>query len=427
MKYIIAIFLALAPVASAQDTMATLFTPMPAAWDNAQVMGTTTLGNGDVVVYGYGQFLPDPAPQHGCILRGGQVLPLPWEIPPNTVAIIQNADGIVYTSGSLGVYKINGSTYEQIVSSTNLLRALYLHDGVLYFGGTVATIDTMFGNMGSYTIATGEIASTLLPGDIRDVVSYIMPSGEEYLVALSSEKGSSIQILDFNLQKVSLPNSTIESLGAYIGREMLIIDGKLYVTCWEYAGNNGYLCAFDGYKWEPSPNIGAVSKLWVSPTGEIYITGSIHYDNYRMSVVRSYTTAEFKELEDDKARSIMSNVFAVEIFMAWQANHMYIILPSGSWVEGYQFSGHHFFRLDSEAPEQIRPLDILVYPNPSNGNFTVELPSRVLEYLEIYDIQGNLVYREAVFGRKFSFSLNLERGTYILKCGEYTGKIIIAH
>jgi|GEM_PF-6269186 hypothetical protein len=427
MKYILCLFLALAQVASAQDTVDTLFTPMPAAWDDAQVMGTTTLGNGDVVVYGYGQFLPEPAPLNGCIIRDGELLPLPWEIPPNTAAIVQNADGTIYTSGSLGVYKIIGNTYEQIVPSTSLLRALYLHDGVLYFGGTVATIDTLFGNIGSYSIATGEIASTLLPGDIRDIVSYTMPTGEEYLVALSSEKGSSIQILDFDLKKISLPNSTIESLGAYIGREMLIIDGKLYVTCWEYEGNNGYLCVYDGYKWELSPNIGGVSKLWTSPTGEIYITGSIHYDNRRMSVVRAHTTAEFEELEDDKTRSIKSSMFGVEIFLTWQDDRMYVVLPSGSWVEGYQFSGHHFFRLDDEVPSYVRPENIAVYPNPSSGECTVELPTRVLEYLEIYDMVGNLVYREAVYGRKFNLSLNLERGTYILKCGEYKGKIIIAH
>ncbi len=70
-----------------------------------------------------------------------------------------------------------------------------------------------------------------------------------------------------------------------------------------------------------------------------------------------------------------------------------------------------------------------VFPNPSNGVFTLELPQGVSnKYAVISDIQGRVVKSFSIAKGQRNFKLDLqdcEQGVYFLQIGSYTKKIII--
>ena len=59
--------------------------------------------------------------------------------------------------------------------------------------------------------------------------------------------------------------------------------------------------------------------------------------------------------------------------------------------------------------------NIKVYPNPSRGNFTVELIRPINGLLTIYDIQGRLLMSKTVSGSEIELHLTFSPGTYILR------------
>ena len=59
--------------------------------------------------------------------------------------------------------------------------------------------------------------------------------------------------------------------------------------------------------------------------------------------------------------------------------------------------------------------DWSVYPNPNNGNFTVQANNKFDE-LEIIDISGKIIYKTiSTDNNLFSVSINLESGMYFLR------------
>lgn len=65
--------------------------------------------------------------------------------------------------------------------------------------------------------------------------------------------------------------------------------------------------------------------------------------------------------------------------------------------------------------EEKKPADISVYPNPSNGIFTVEVQQQ-MQYIEVIDLTGKCVYSRQVNGSLLSTTIqpNLPQGAYLL-------------
>jgi hypothetical protein len=58
---------------------------------------------------------------------------------------------------------------------------------------------------------------------------------------------------------------------------------------------------------------------------------------------------------------------------------------------------------------------LLVYPSPSNGNFTVELPSLGTNaFISLVDFSGREVYRSSLTEARTNFDLQLNNGMYMV-------------
>jgi hypothetical protein len=67
-----------------------------------------------------------------------------------------------------------------------------------------------------------------------------------------------------------------------------------------------------------------------------------------------------------------------------------------------------------------------VYPNPSNGQFTLLLDKEGPENYSLYDQQGRVVKVGSLTGKKTTIALELNNGMYFLKVGNKVAKVQVA-
>jgi hypothetical protein len=81
-----------------------------------------------------------------------------------------------------------------------------------------------------------------------------------------------------------------------------------------------------------------------------------------------------------------------------------------------------------QAPPPPEILQPLLYPNPNNGSFTLELPTGFTGYAEIYDVRGSVIFKTGLIANEniININLNLAPGLYILRIPGYQNiKLII--
>lgn len=67
--------------------------------------------------------------------------------------------------------------------------------------------------------------------------------------------------------------------------------------------------------------------------------------------------------------------------------------------------------------------NISIYPNPSNGSFTIDYNNIDAEEIQLTDLLGNLILCERIKNKEKILIDNLERGIYILSIKDKEGKI----
>ncbi len=420
MKYILLLFVAFAGIANAQR-----FTPIYTDWsNNSYVNNVTSLSSGDIIVYGNGEFLPSPSPPDGFIIRGKKIAPLDWAIPNNTQIIIEH-NGTIYLGGALGVGYITDGHYQKLVTTEAHIFAMCVYRGSLYFGGTLGDINGTNGNIGKYNLSTGELTvDSLADNAVKSIVPFAKAGEDTSLYVLCDTKGFGLFKLDQNLNPIDM-NSEESAPKSYVGIEMKIWKNQLIVICW--GGNNdGYVGTYDGYdEWEFSHNINSPSKISISPTDELCISGTVFTDSGKFVLSKFETVNEFIELDDENGRSLQSvTLVGPKVFLAWDRTSTFVIMNDGTWIEDYP-DYLHVFRLDNM---EILPADdMAIYPNPNDGNFSVMIPGRFYDYVSITDINGKRIFFEPIFGNKFDISVEVSPGIYFIQCGnkKYRQKIII--
>lgn len=418
MKHILIVFLALVQVASAQT-----FTPIPNNWDGASANGIATYRDSIHIVYGSGQFLKSPAPKNGCILKNGIAEPLPWELPYNTTAIVTTDHDEMYIASTLGIFVLYDDSVTEILRNTSATYALCYYDNSLYFGGTYGFIGNTEGNLARYNLLTGEVTVLSVPGTIKSIAAYPNSSGDTVLYALSSERGHGLQKFSLDLTSLSMTDEE-SNPAAYSGRSMIVWNNKLVIACLE-PGYSGYIGWYDGHEWEFSHNLVSPEALHVSQKGELYATGALFENDSIYAIARVFTPNEITELCDAEYRRVIPSYFGQEVFLAWDTDRTYVVLNEGAWVDGYT-DNMHMFRIDSETG--VRPESVIAFPNPTSGELYIDFPTRVLDILYIYTIDGRKVHEEITWGLHTKLDVNaLQNGIYIVTCGKYRTKIIIAH
>jgi hypothetical protein len=58
---------------------------------------------------------------------------------------------------------------------------------------------------------------------------------------------------------------------------------------------------------------------------------------------------------------------------------------------------------------------INIYPNPTNGQFFIEMGDKKFTTIRVYNLLGNLVYQTNIVDNKIQINLDLPDGNYILK------------
>ena len=64
-------------------------------------------------------------------------------------------------------------------------------------------------------------------------------------------------------------------------------------------------------------------------------------------------------------------------------------------------------------PKQI----LSVYPNPSNGNFTIETSDNLLQQMQISDATGALILSQQIQSKTVVDASNLKEGVYNIRIG----------
>ena len=418
-KYILILIL----VAFELTAIAQKFTPVYTDWsNNAYVNNVTTLSSGDIIVYGNGEFLPSPAPPEGFQIRDKKIIPLDWEIPNNTEIIIEY-NGTIYLGGALGIGMIVNDHYQKLITTEAHIFAMCVYRGSLYFGGTIGDMSGVRGNIAKYKLSTGELTvDSLADNAVKSIVPFAKSGEDTSLYVLCDTKGAAFLKLDGDLNSISM-ESEESAPKSYTGIEMKIWNNQLVVICWG-ENNDGYIGTYDGYdEWGFSRDINRPSRIDISPNNELYISGTVLTDSGESILSKFETVNECFQIKDENGRTLQSITYGPTVFTAWDQTSTFIIMNNGTWIEGYP-DHLHVFRLDTIEIQKME--DMVVYPNPNDGNFLVSIPGRFYDYVSITDMGGRRIFFEPIFGNEFDISINVSPGMYFIQCGsEYTQKIII--
>jgi len=144
----------------------------------------------------------------------------------------------------------------------------------------------------------------------------------------------------------------------------------------------------------------------------------INSQNYQLYYNHSYTLSEEWNIYSFEFAMTEDASGAFNFDLAGDTGIFYI--DDVSLVEIVDIQSDESVKTSSEDPTE------LVYPNPSNGHFTLQLLGLKEQYLiEIFDSLGQLVYSEEKSGSIHKFDLReRERGVYFIRISSNTEQII---
>jgi len=122
----------------------------------------------------------------------------------------------------------------------------------------------------------------------------------------------------------------------------------------------------------------------------------------------------------EKTIDLSNFIGETEIFIAFQFYEEDGLYDMGGLVDNVSLTKY----INVGFTENTKKDSISVYPNPSNGNFTIKNLT-LNEPVTIYNIQGKLVYNSVVSNTEINFNLNVSPGVYLVRINNDTKKLII--
>lgn len=156
------------------------------------------------------------------------------------------------------------------------------------------------------------------------------------------------------------------------------------------------------------------------------ITATIHWD--AVSNADAYRVYYFP-LPGDTLSVITSSTDVMLTDLTPETNYAYYVRSLCAFAAGDTINGEnsdlYTFSTTPVAIHDVAEMEINIYPNPSNGNFTISLPQTETAAVKIYDVSGKLLMDipEYASGDVINTS-GLANGMYVLKLmeGEYTAE-----
>jgi hypothetical protein len=103
------------------------------------------------------------------------------------------------------------------------------------------------------------------------------------------------------------------------------------------------------------------------------------------------------------------NLYYVDM-NSWHLRMVTPALPIGPRVCGMLIN-------DEVQPVLTLAEEISIYPNPSNGAFTIEMPANIVEArVVVTDMLGRKVKEEQLLSTKTQITLNASPGIYLVSC-----------
>lgn len=104
--------------------------------------------------------------------------------------------------------------------------------------------------------------------------------------------------------------------------------------------------------------------------------------------------------------------------------HVFTIREKGNKIFATAHNGI-YFRVDENLYTDIPNVATFsVYPNPSNGNFSVEINDHPIRTLKLFDLKGRLIWTKENILSDFEFCIE-EKGFYILTANETSYKLVV--
>lgn len=354
-----------------------------------------------------------------------------------------NRVAICASWGKVRIYDWNGSLWQQIGNNLDI-EPLSVFQGKVSISGNGEIVGV--GDIGNSTNGTnaGEVRiyklngntwqqkGSSITGSAYGITGYTLSlSNDGSCFATNLHQDKNIHVYYWNDTDWALKGDILDEFPAH--HAGLSSDGNtLAISGFNGPGqteNNGYAQVYkwNGASWNPKGNAieGDVHQghlghsLSLSKNGKVLAFGN-HIHNAWIGEARVYVQNGANwEQRGETLYGQINEFFAYSISLNASGNILGVGMPNHitNLSQGKKDKSR-IFRNDAVLEvEDTSQLDFTVYPNPSNGNFTIDLGKEYTDVsVEIYNMLGQLISSEKYATAKtISQELDASAGTYFVK------------
>ncbi len=310
----------------------------------------------------------------------------------------------------------------------------------LVFPGQTHTLTVMAGDMYKwYNMNCASNISGTLTFTIIGPLTYIAPSIGALIPTVNGNVFT-YSISDFS----AINNSTSFQLifqtdTTAQANDLICINANITPTIGDNdASNNTYQ---DCYSVSNSydPNIKEVYPIDVAPGFNDWLTYTIHFQNTgnatainirlsdtldSMLDLETFQVINYSHYNNTSVNGNILNVRFPNIMLPDSSTNLrgsigfvqYRVKPKTTWIAPYKIKNTAYIYFDYNTPivtnttynsiisdvgiKELSEKSVSIYPNPTNGNFTIELNTKEKQFIQILDITGNSVLSQIIENAK---------------------------